>query len=126
MKTLLPSTEYSRLGIAKDVMKPPRNGIPRDLAQAISWLEDFFNRYTVAMSVKVMLEPKEVLAFVHNNVHPSFRNDSMEWINMKNVFKVTHKSFDNDTLDKLLRELVVKLRMRRNIAKVDQALGVTQ
>eukprot|EP00971_Amphidinium_carterae_P341955 6481044-Amphidinium_carterae.1 len=43
MKTLLPSTEYSRLGIAKDVMKPPRNGIPRDLAQAISWLEDFFN-----------------------------------------------------------------------------------
>eukprot|EP00971_Amphidinium_carterae_P144607 2865455-Amphidinium_carterae.1 len=71
-------------------MKPPRNGIPRDLAQAISWLEDFFNRYTVAMSVKVMLEPKEVLAFVHNNVHPSFRMDiemNMEWISMKNIFK---------------------------------------
>eukprot|EP00971_Amphidinium_carterae_P151413 3002023-Amphidinium_carterae.1 len=71
-------------------MKPPRNGIPRDLAQAISWLEDFFNRYIVAMSVKVMLEPKEVLAFAYNNVHPSFRQDmemNMEWINMKNVFK---------------------------------------
>eukprot|EP00971_Amphidinium_carterae_P302714 6015004-Amphidinium_carterae.1 len=26
IKTLLPSTEYSRLGIAKDVMRPPRNG----------------------------------------------------------------------------------------------------
>eukprot|EP00971_Amphidinium_carterae_P173089 3431467-Amphidinium_carterae.1 len=48
MKTLLQSTEYSRLGIAKDVMKQPRNGTPRDLTQAIAWLEDFFNRYTVA------------------------------------------------------------------------------
>eukprot|EP00971_Amphidinium_carterae_P303530 6031350-Amphidinium_carterae.1 len=52
MKTLLPSTEYSRIGIARDVMKHPRNGIPRDMTQAISWLEDFFNRYTVAMTVK--------------------------------------------------------------------------
>eukprot|EP00971_Amphidinium_carterae_P017779 350403-Amphidinium_carterae.1 len=49
----------------------------------------------------------------------------MEWINMKNVFKVTHKSFDHESLDKLLRELVVKLRMRKNIARVDQALGVS-
>eukprot|EP00971_Amphidinium_carterae_P198952 3948037-Amphidinium_carterae.1 len=40
MKTLLPSTKYSRLGIAKDVMKPLRNEIPQDLTQAISWLED--------------------------------------------------------------------------------------
>eukprot|EP00971_Amphidinium_carterae_P166419 3298128-Amphidinium_carterae.1 len=40
------------IGIAKDVMKHPRNGIPRDMTQAISWLEDFFNRYTVAMTVK--------------------------------------------------------------------------
>eukprot|EP00971_Amphidinium_carterae_P150779 2989362-Amphidinium_carterae.1 len=30
MKTLLPSTEYSRIGIARDVMKQPRNGIPRE------------------------------------------------------------------------------------------------
>eukprot|EP00971_Amphidinium_carterae_P306791 6097096-Amphidinium_carterae.1 len=52
MKTLLPSTVYSRIGIAKDVMKQPRNGIPRDMTQAIAWLEDFFNRYTVAMTVK--------------------------------------------------------------------------
>eukprot|EP00971_Amphidinium_carterae_P190600 3782630-Amphidinium_carterae.1 len=90
MKTLLPSTEYSRIGIAKDVMKQPRNGTPRDLTQAIVWLEDFFNRYTVAMSVKVMLEPKEVLAFVYNIIHLSFRNDmemNMEWIGMKNLFK---------------------------------------
>eukprot|EP00971_Amphidinium_carterae_P309360 6147630-Amphidinium_carterae.1 len=43
MRTLLPSTEYSRIGIAKDVMKQPRNGIPRDMTQAIAWLEDFFN-----------------------------------------------------------------------------------
>eukprot|EP00971_Amphidinium_carterae_P009002 177582-Amphidinium_carterae.1 len=50
----------------------------------------------------------------------------MEWINMKNIFKVTHKSFDHETLDKLLRELVVKLRVRKNAARVDQALGVTQ
>eukprot|EP00971_Amphidinium_carterae_P166420 3298129-Amphidinium_carterae.1 len=46
------SSKYSRIGIAKDVMKHPRNGIPRDMTQAISWLEDFFNRYTVAMTVK--------------------------------------------------------------------------
>eukprot|EP00971_Amphidinium_carterae_P235271 4668702-Amphidinium_carterae.1 len=52
MKTLLPSTEYSSIGIAKDVMKQPRKGIPRDMTQAISWLDDFFNRYTVAMTVK--------------------------------------------------------------------------
>eukprot|EP00971_Amphidinium_carterae_P322329 6406346-Amphidinium_carterae.1 len=68
MKTLMPSTEYSRIGIARDVMKPPRNGTPRDMAQAIFWLEGFFNRYTVAMTVKVLLEPKEVLAFVYNIV----------------------------------------------------------
>eukprot|EP00971_Amphidinium_carterae_P192526 3820518-Amphidinium_carterae.1 len=45
---------------------------------------------------------------------------------MKNIFKVTHKSFDHEALNKLLRELVAKLRLRRNIARVDQALGVTQ
>eukprot|EP00971_Amphidinium_carterae_P025116 495992-Amphidinium_carterae.1 len=43
MKALLPSTEHSRIGIAKDVMKQPRNGIPRDMTQSIAWLEDFFN-----------------------------------------------------------------------------------
>eukprot|EP00971_Amphidinium_carterae_P302715 6015004-Amphidinium_carterae.2 len=72
-----------------------------------------------------MLEPKKVLAFVYNNVYPSFKLDmemNMEWINMKNVFKVTHKSFDHKAFDKLLQELVVKLRMRKNIARVDQAL----
>eukprot|EP00971_Amphidinium_carterae_P163340 3238762-Amphidinium_carterae.1 len=35
----------------------------------------------------------------------------MEWIGMKNTFKVTHKSFDHDALELLLRELVVKLQM---------------
>eukprot|EP00971_Amphidinium_carterae_P136639 2707322-Amphidinium_carterae.5 len=127
MKTLLPSTEYSRIGIAKDVMKQPRNGIPRDLTQAIAWLEDLFNLYTVAMSVKVMLEPKEVFVFVYNIVQYSFKNDmemNMEWIGMKNNFKVTHKNFDHPSLETLLRELVVKLRMRKNISRVDQALGV--
>eukprot|EP00971_Amphidinium_carterae_P217475 4317170-Amphidinium_carterae.1 len=50
---------------------------------------------------------------------------NMEWINMKNVFKVTHKSFDHGALDKLLQELVVKLQMRKNVAKVDQALELS-
>eukprot|EP00971_Amphidinium_carterae_P255787 5078365-Amphidinium_carterae.1 len=50
---------------------------------------------------------------------------NMEWINMKNLFKVTHKSFDHEALDKLLQELVVKLQMRKNVARVDQALGVS-
>eukprot|EP00971_Amphidinium_carterae_P351267 6492013-Amphidinium_carterae.1 len=31
MKTLLPSTEYSRIGIARDITRPPCNGVPRDL-----------------------------------------------------------------------------------------------
>eukprot|EP00971_Amphidinium_carterae_P162901 3230145-Amphidinium_carterae.1 len=78
-------------------MKQPRNGTPQDLTHAIAWLEDFLNRYTVAMSVKAMLEPKEVLALVYNIVHPSFRQDiemNIEWINMKNIF--------NDALEKLL------------------------
>eukprot|EP00971_Amphidinium_carterae_P057581 1138538-Amphidinium_carterae.1 len=81
------------------------------------------------MSVKVMLKPKEVLAFVYNNVYPFFQTDiemNMEWISMKKIFKVTHKSFDHKALDKLLQELVVKLRLQRNIARVDQALRVTQ
>eukprot|EP00971_Amphidinium_carterae_P294567 5848660-Amphidinium_carterae.1 len=79
------------------------------------------------MTVKVMLESKEVLAFVCNTVQYSFKNDmemNMEWINMKNKFQVTHKDFDHTVLEKLLRELVVKLRMRKNIARVDRALGV--
>eukprot|EP00971_Amphidinium_carterae_P290880 5776394-Amphidinium_carterae.1 len=49
----------------------------------------------------------------------------MEWIGMKNLFKVTHKSFDHDALEHLLQELVVKLQIRKNIARVDNALGVT-
>eukprot|EP00971_Amphidinium_carterae_P049317 972087-Amphidinium_carterae.1 len=50
---------------------------------------------------------------------------NMEWIGMKNNFKVTHKSFDHDALEFLLRELVVKLQMRKNRARVDNALEVT-
>eukprot|EP00971_Amphidinium_carterae_P232759 4619422-Amphidinium_carterae.1 len=72
------------------------------------------------MSVKVMLEPKEVLAFVYNIIDMEM---NMEWIRMKNTFKVTHKSFDHDALELLFRELVVKLRMRKNTARVDNALG---
>eukprot|EP00971_Amphidinium_carterae_P262913 5215646-Amphidinium_carterae.1 len=105
MKTLLPSTEHSRIGIAKDVMKHPQNGIPRDMSQAILWLEDLFNRYTVAMTVKVMLEPKEVLAFVSNIVKHSFNDDiemNMGWIEMKNKFQVRHKAFDHTSLEALL------------------------
>eukprot|EP00971_Amphidinium_carterae_P053619 1056189-Amphidinium_carterae.2 len=43
---------------------------------------------------------------------------------MKNKFQVTHKTFDHVKLDGLLRELMVKLRMRRPNARVDSALGV--
>eukprot|EP00971_Amphidinium_carterae_P226178 4486462-Amphidinium_carterae.1 len=95
MKTLLALSEYSRIGIAKDVLKYPCNGISRDLIQAILWLEDFFNRYTVAMTVKVMLEPKEVLAFVYGIVKHSFAQDiemNMSWIEIRNKFQVTHKA----------------------------------
>eukprot|EP00971_Amphidinium_carterae_P286282 5684306-Amphidinium_carterae.1 len=98
------------------------------MAQAISWLEDFFNRYTVAMTAKVLLEPKEVLAFVYNLVRYSFKDDiemNMDWVNMKNKFQVTRKAFDHTSLESLLRELIVKLRMRRSTARVDSALGVT-
>eukprot|EP00971_Amphidinium_carterae_P173526 3439817-Amphidinium_carterae.1 len=95
------------------------------MSQAILWLEDFFNRYTVAMTVKVMLEPKEVLAFVYNIVKHSFNNDIEMNIEMKNKFQVTHKAFDHTSLEALLRELIVKLRMRRSTARVDSALGVT-
>eukprot|EP00971_Amphidinium_carterae_P221174 4391011-Amphidinium_carterae.1 len=80
------------------------------------------------MTVKVMLEPKEVLAFVYNLVRYSFKDDiemNMDWITMKNKFQVTHKNFDHASLEALLRELVVKLRMRKSIARVDSALGVT-
>eukprot|EP00971_Amphidinium_carterae_P227466 4511593-Amphidinium_carterae.1 len=109
MKTLLPSTEYSRIGIARDIMKHPRNDNPRDLSQAIAWLEDFFNRYVAAVSVRAMMEPKEALGlpFVHAIVKQCYANDVHE------------------KLDTLLREWVVKLRMRRNNARVDTALGVS-
>eukprot|EP00971_Amphidinium_carterae_P276841 5494191-Amphidinium_carterae.1 len=50
---------------------------------------------------------------------------NMDWITMKNKFQVTHKTFDHVSLEALLRELVVKLRMRKSIARVDSALGVT-
>eukprot|EP00971_Amphidinium_carterae_P249999 4962738-Amphidinium_carterae.1 len=50
---------------------------------------------------------------------------NMDWITMKNKFQVTHKNFDHASFEALLRELVVKLRMRKSIARVDSALGVT-
>eukprot|EP00971_Amphidinium_carterae_P066913 1325221-Amphidinium_carterae.1 len=92
MKTLLPSTEYSRIGIARDIMKHPRNGNPRDLYQAIAWLGDFFNRYVVAVNVKAMLEPKEVLAFVHGIVKPCYSQDvdmTIAWISSKSRSRVS-------------------------------------
>eukprot|EP00971_Amphidinium_carterae_P172894 3427034-Amphidinium_carterae.1 len=107
------------------------------MIQAILWLEDFFNRYTARMTVKVMqLEPKEVLAFVYGIVKHSFVQDiemNMGWIEMKNKFQVTHKAFGepfaHKSLEALLRlylrELIVKLRMRRSNARVDNTLGVT-
>eukprot|EP00971_Amphidinium_carterae_P132103 2616874-Amphidinium_carterae.1 len=128
MKTLLPSTEYCRIGVVRDITKHPRNGNPRDLYQTIVWLEDFFNRFVVAVSVKAMIEPKEVLAFVHGIVRLCYANDvemNMAWTELKNKFEVTLKSFDNAKLDGLLRELIVKLRMRRNNARFDTALGVS-
>eukprot|EP00971_Amphidinium_carterae_P168193 3332473-Amphidinium_carterae.2 len=76
------------------------------------------------MTVKVLLEPKEVLAFVYNIVKHSFTNDiemNMGWIEMKNKFQVTRKAFDHTSLEALLRELIV----RRSTARVDSALGVT-
>eukprot|EP00971_Amphidinium_carterae_P133655 2647241-Amphidinium_carterae.1 len=108
-------------------MKHPRSGNPRDLYQGIAWLEDFFNRYIVAVNVKALLEPKEVLAFVNGIVKHCYAQNmemSMAWIEMKNKFQVTHKTFDHMKLDGLLRELVVKLRMRQSNARVDSALGI--
>eukprot|EP00971_Amphidinium_carterae_P078836 1559772-Amphidinium_carterae.1 len=75
-----------------------------------------------------MIEPKEVLAFAHGIVKPCYANDvemTMAWIELKTKFEVTLKSFNHEKLDGLLRELIVKLRMRRNNARVDTALGVS-
>eukprot|EP00971_Amphidinium_carterae_P085485 1691270-Amphidinium_carterae.3 len=42
MKTLLPSTEYNRIGIGRDIMGQPRN-MPSHMQQAINWIEDFYD-----------------------------------------------------------------------------------
>eukprot|EP00971_Amphidinium_carterae_P327077 6458242-Amphidinium_carterae.2 len=87
--TLLPSAEYSRIGIARDIMRPPRNGYPKGLGQAASCFEEFFNRYTLAVSVHALMEPKEILAFVIGNVKHCSTNDlelSMTWIELKKKY----------------------------------------
>eukprot|EP00971_Amphidinium_carterae_P266906 5294334-Amphidinium_carterae.1 len=80
----------------RDALKYPRSGPPRDLVQGILWLEDFFNRITGA--------------------------EGSHGIRVRHL---THKAFDHEKLEGLLRELIVKLRMRRSYARVDSALGVT-
>eukprot|EP00971_Amphidinium_carterae_P107556 2130294-Amphidinium_carterae.2 len=118
LKTLLPSAEYTRIGIpgiARDIMRPPRSGYPRDFTQAITWLEEFFNTYVVAASVHAMMEPKEIRAFVIGNVKHCTAQDpkmSMVWIDLKKRYEVTLKTFSHDKLESLLRELIVQMRLR--------------
>eukprot|EP00971_Amphidinium_carterae_P203109 4030905-Amphidinium_carterae.1 len=128
VKTVLPSAEYSRIGIGRGIMRPPRNGPPRRLPIAINWLEDFFNRYTVVVSVNVFMEPKEILAFVMGNVKLATANDlelSLTLIDLKKIYDVTWKMFSHQKLESLLRELIVQIKLRRTSVRVDKALGIS-
>eukprot|EP00971_Amphidinium_carterae_P052625 1035855-Amphidinium_carterae.2 len=101
-------TEYSRIGIGRDIMRQPRSA-PVSMRQVINWIEDFFNRYVVAVSVNASMEPKEILAFVMSNVKPTTANDlelSMTWIDLKKRYDVTLKTFSHEKLELLLRELI--------------------
>eukprot|EP00971_Amphidinium_carterae_P126208 2500242-Amphidinium_carterae.1 len=94
--------------------------------QAISSLEDFFNRYTVAVSY--IMVPKEILAFVMGNVKPCTSNDleiSMTWIDLKKKYEVSLNTFSHEKLEPLLQKLIVQMKIRRTSVHVDTALGIS-
>eukprot|EP00971_Amphidinium_carterae_P109301 2164202-Amphidinium_carterae.1 len=77
-----------------------------------------------------LMEPKGILACVMGIVQPCAVQDVvmiMAWIELKKKYEVTLKSFAWSILDGLLRELIVKLRLRRNNVRVESLhIGVPE
>eukprot|EP00971_Amphidinium_carterae_P070996 1403781-Amphidinium_carterae.1 len=64
MRRMLPSHEFSRIGIAKDMMRMPQYALTT-FATAAQWTESFLNRLAVAVKVGSMLEPRELHHVLH-------------------------------------------------------------
>eukprot|EP00971_Amphidinium_carterae_P144816 2869178-Amphidinium_carterae.1 len=61
---MLPSHEFSRIGLAKDILRMPQNSL-NTLPTAAGWIENFLNRLAVAVKVGAKLEARELHYVLH-------------------------------------------------------------
>eukprot|EP00971_Amphidinium_carterae_P162936 3230812-Amphidinium_carterae.1 len=64
MRRMLPSHEFSRMGIAKDMMRMPQYALTT-FSTAAQWCEGFLNRLGLAIKVGSLLEPRELHHVLH-------------------------------------------------------------
>eukprot|EP00971_Amphidinium_carterae_P311107 6182652-Amphidinium_carterae.1 len=64
MRKMLPSHEFSRIGLAKDILRMPQYSL-NTLPIAAGWIENFLNRLAVAVKVGAKLEARELHYVLH-------------------------------------------------------------
>eukprot|EP00971_Amphidinium_carterae_P333191 6467775-Amphidinium_carterae.1 len=67
MRKMLPSHEFSRIGIAKDILRMPQYS-PGTFSAAAAWVENFLNRLAVAVKVGSKLEARELHYVLHGSL----------------------------------------------------------
>eukprot|EP00971_Amphidinium_carterae_P097260 1924693-Amphidinium_carterae.1 len=73
MRRMLPSHDFSRMGIAKDMMRMPQYKL-NTFATAAQWCEGFLKRLSLAIKVGSLMEPRELHHVLHAALNPVLKD----------------------------------------------------
>eukprot|EP00971_Amphidinium_carterae_P283940 5637473-Amphidinium_carterae.1 len=111
MRRMLPSHEFSRMGIAKDMLRMLQYALNTFAAQ---WCEGFLNKLSVAIKVGSLLEPRELHHVLHTALDPVLKDldVALTWQDTSREVKVRSSQFCVEDVQTLGSTMLVELRMR--------------
>eukprot|EP00971_Amphidinium_carterae_P055098 1085718-Amphidinium_carterae.1 len=126
MRKMLPSHEFSRIGIAKDMLRMPQYSL-NSFATAAAWVENFLNRLAVAVKVGSKLEARELHYVLHGSLELVLKDLDLGllWQSTSRDVQVRSAQFGVSDVQTLGSTMLVEMRMRDEEQGAKQLTGHT-
>eukprot|EP00971_Amphidinium_carterae_P044768 880683-Amphidinium_carterae.1 len=113
MRKMLPSHEFSRIGIAKDILRMPQYTL-NTFSTAAAWIENFLNRLAVAVKVGSKMEARELHYVLHGSLELVLKDLDLglSWQATSRDVQVRSAQFGVSDVQTLGSTMLVEMRMR--------------
>ena len=116
MKKIMPSTEYTRIGIGRSLLLYPRDPI-FSLHKAITWLDDFMTKIKIATMVNCKFENRQLYEVFETALQNVVKQDfslQLKWEQMSIQYNVRTPHLTLKSIQEFTSLMIVEMRMLRD------------